>query len=299
MRNQLLLVVSVVCASTASGQVVVPGATPKTQGAASIREVLEAGDSRARGQLPAKEGDYYTALPACSFTVVLPDSVAIVTSPGTVLRLYGWDKMFATFGSPRWDTRIERVSVADTLRAKVVDARCSRSYGIAAIQVLAQHGDLTFGVSGDEVLDVDGYASTSRTFLRVIDKNGKLDTATYRHACPDTPKDCYTLVGVRPFRDSVAKASADSAALEAKQDAEAHAKRLRTIRSKGWSSAITALVIANKIQIGMTAEMVRLSWGEPEKINTTLTSRTRHEQWVYGRGSYVYFEDGRVVSIQN
>jgi hypothetical protein len=52
--------------------------------------------------------------------------------------------------------------------------------------------------------------------------------------------------------------------------------------------------------IGMTKEKVRnSSWGEPNKINRTTTKYSISEQWVYGNGKYVYFEDGIVTAIQD
>ena len=52
-------------------------------------------------------------------------------------------------------------------------------------------------------------------------------------------------------------------------------------------------------QIGMTAEEVRNStWGEPQKINTTITANHTTEQWCYSNYRYVYLEDGIVTSIQ-
>lgn len=52
-------------------------------------------------------------------------------------------------------------------------------------------------------------------------------------------------------------------------------------------------------QIGMTAEEVRNStWGEPQKINTTITANHTTEQWCYSKYRYVYLEDGIVTSIQ-
>ena len=52
-------------------------------------------------------------------------------------------------------------------------------------------------------------------------------------------------------------------------------------------------------QIGMTAEEVRNStWGEPQKINTTITANHTNEQWCYSNYRYVYLEDGIVTSIQ-
>jgi hypothetical protein len=49
----------------------------------------------------------------------------------------------------------------------------------------------------------------------------------------------------------------------------------------------------------MTKEMCKLSWGEPEKVNTTTTKYSTHEQWVYSDGSYLYFEKGVLTTIQD
>lgn len=49
-----------------------------------------------------------------------------------------------------------------------------------------------------------------------------------------------------------------------------------------------------KVLIGMTKDNVRLSWGNPTKINR---SSRGLEQWVYRRGNssqYVYFDNGKV-----
>lgn len=53
------------------------------------------------------------------------------------------------------------------------------------------------------------------------------------------------------------------------------------------------------VRLGMTGEqVVRSSWGKPRSINTTLTARGKHEQWVYGGRQYVYLDDGIVTSVQ-
>lgn len=50
--------------------------------------------------------------------------------------------------------------------------------------------------------------------------------------------------------------------------------------------------------IGMTADEVRNStWGSPDDINKSVTAYGTTEQWVYGNGKYIYFEDGIVTSI--
>ena len=62
--------------------------------------------------------------------------------------------------------------------------------------------------------------------------------------------------------------------------------------------------IANKrIFVSMTADDVRASWGTPTKINATVNSGGKSEQWVYDKGSapsqYVYLTNGVVTSIQS
>jgi hypothetical protein len=53
------------------------------------------------------------------------------------------------------------------------------------------------------------------------------------------------------------------------------------------------------VSIGMSQEDVRQSsWGRPERVNRSVYSFGVREQWVYGNGNYLYFEDGRLTSIQ-
>lgn len=52
--------------------------------------------------------------------------------------------------------------------------------------------------------------------------------------------------------------------------------------------------------IGMTkSEAENSTWGMPNKINKTTTAYGTREQWVYGNGKYLYFENGILTSIQN
>lgn len=59
------------------------------------------------------------------------------------------------------------------------------------------------------------------------------------------------------------------------------------------------LIIAEKVRIGMSKQAAKESWGEPNDINTTTGSYGTHEQWVYGDGNYLYFENGKLTDIQN
>jgi hypothetical protein len=64
-----------------------------------------------------------------------------------------------------------------------------------------------------------------------------------------------------------------------------------------WDMEICQTIDQKQVSIGMTSEQVRLSWGKPDKINTTTTANIEHEQWVYGR-EYLYVENGILRSMQ-
>lgn len=55
------------------------------------------------------------------------------------------------------------------------------------------------------------------------------------------------------------------------------------------------------VKIGMTPDEVveKSNWGRPQKKNRTTTTHGISEQWVYGNGNYLYFENGRLTAIQN
>lgn len=58
------------------------------------------------------------------------------------------------------------------------------------------------------------------------------------------------------------------------------------------------LIRQGKVRIGMTKAVCELSWGKPQKINKTIGTYGTTEQWVY-EGSYLYFKNGKLTSIQN
>lgn len=54
------------------------------------------------------------------------------------------------------------------------------------------------------------------------------------------------------------------------------------------------------VRIGMSQQdVLDSSWGRPEKINRSTNSYGTREQWVYGGGNYLYFQDGVLTSFQN
>lgn len=60
------------------------------------------------------------------------------------------------------------------------------------------------------------------------------------------------------------------------------------------------LISEHKVRIGMTEDHAVLSWGYPESKNNTITKSGRQSQWVYPpTHSFLYFDDGELVAIQN
>lgn len=69
---------------------------------------------------------------------------------------------------------------------------------------------------------------------------------------------------------------------------------------KKYGTQYANLIIAKQVKVGMTKQMVLESWGQPyEGINETTGSFGVHEQWCYGNGKYLYFENGKLTTIQD
>jgi hypothetical protein len=72
-----------------------------------------------------------------------------------------------------------------------------------------------------------------------------------------------------------------------------------------WSSEVWSAIESRTVFVGMTAEQVRFSLGDPTEINTTAVQGVIHEQWVYRLGLkesqhtiLVYLENGVVTAVQ-
>jgi len=65
------------------------------------------------------------------------------------------------------------------------------------------------------------------------------------------------------------------------------------------SGAFRQAILKGQIAIGMTTDMLIASWGFPEDINRTVMAGLVSEQWVYGKGVYVYLDNGVVTSWQD
>jgi predicted RNA-binding Zn-ribbon protein involved in translation (DUF1610 family) len=70
------------------------------------------------------------------------------------------------------------------------------------------------------------------------------------------------------------------------------------IANEDWDFETCQQIDEQRVRFGMTRTQVRLSWGKPEEINATTSALGEHEQWVYGSGTYLYFENGVLTDMQ-
>lgn len=92
--------------------------------------------------------------------------------------------------------------------------------------------------------------------------------------------------------------SKDQIALAKRQLAKA--TEIENRQQKTYISAEQARKRREGVSIGMTQDdVLASSWGRPKHIHKTTTVTSTREQWVYGTGSYLYFENSRLIAIQN
>lgn len=89
-----------------------------------------------------------------------------------------------------------------------------------------------------------------------------------------------------------------------KEERELKAKKEELARQekeyiKTYGKATFKKLKEGYIWLGMTKKMAIISRGYPEDINRSVGSWGVKEQWVYGNGTYLYFDNGSLSSWQN
>lgn len=98
----------------------------------------------------------------------------------------------------------------------------------------------------------------------------------------------------------LARKQAEAKAAKAEAERKARMAPIERIMERyGCDESTADLILNHRVRRGMTTEQCRASWGRPEDINRTEGAYGVHEQWVYGLGNYLYFEDGYLTTIQN
>jgi hypothetical protein len=67
-----------------------------------------------------------------------------------------------------------------------------------------------------------------------------------------------------------------------------------TFLENKYGSNMAARLVSGKIWKGMNAEMVRDSWGKPQKINRVIAGNTIKEEWIYNN-TWLYIENDNLV----
>ena len=109
---------------------------------------------------------------------------------------------------------------------------------------------------------------------------------------PNDFKEC-----VQNVRDEIA--AHERFVQQPKKDAAARASEVAR-RQAARKACLAAGLRLGSVRIGMESQEVRdCGWGRPASIRRTTTATRTTEQWVYGTGNYLYFENGKLVAIQN
>jgi hypothetical protein len=61
-----------------------------------------------------------------------------------------------------------------------------------------------------------------------------------------------------------------------------------------YGTAMAAKLVAGKIWKGMNAEMIRDSWGQPQKTNRVISGNTVKEEWIY-KNTWLYLENDNLI----
>lgn len=157
-------------------------------------------------------------------------------------------------------------------------------------------GSEKFVVTKETSFSVVGFASRGyRNYVKIIFPDGKIAYLEEAIVFKSNPKK-YAL-----FDDLYVIGKPKHNFIEYILPVSPEEVRLAEKKSKvKAANAAAAWKARGGVRIGMTAKQVRASnWGGPESINRSTGSYGTHEQWVYGGGNYIYFENGVVSSIQN
>ncbi len=76
-------------------------------------------------------------------------------------------------------------------------------------------------------------------------------------------------------------------------------KELYLLNHRNIAQKFVTAIREGTIMLGMTREMVIVTWGEPEDVHKTVGSWGVHEQWIYKHNQYVYFENDILTSWQD
>lgn len=95
------------------------------------------------------------------------------------------------------------------------------------------------------------------------------------------------------INDNNNNASQQSGQVDNQQEQQNSRSRFSILEEK-YGTGIAARINSGKIWKGMTPEMVKDSWGSPQRINRIVNGNTMNEQWTY-KNTVLYFRDNSLV----
>ena len=230
---------------------------------------------------------------ACGAGVTLPSTVRLDGNAEDGARFYG----FVAGREPGSHHRVEirRPAGRDATDFAVVGMRC-RGTDERLHSVLLK-SDQRY------LLYVPPLGEATYSDLRGVRADGSLVTFTwYEPARVLAPAD--SVAAALRAKEAAARRAAELARENYARNLEEavaarRRERERQLRARGYRGALLRDLLAGTIRIGWTERLVLEAWGEPNDVNTTITRYGRSELWIYGRGTFVYFQNGRVATIHH
>lgn len=285
-RTLIAVIVGLVVAQAAQGQ-------PMTW-----RELIDASPAATASDLKLLN------VPACPIALGLSDSLVLRGDSVGAGSIQMWYKT-----AIRW-TALPPVANGDTLTVRVLKVTCS--HGIPAY-IYLEHRQRFWRVDLSEVpmfskagvvgRDAKGAGAFTRDSLGRLSRQVVLSLGgQFRFITEVAARDSLTRwsnLSDRAYQTEIAADDSVSAARERRLEALRKDKRREALRRKGWSAGVIEKIVANTVAIGMTADQVIESWGQPDQRNRTILEGLVTEQWVYGSvQQYVYLRNGRVNALQ-
>ena len=153
---------------------------------------------------------------------------------------------------------------------------------------------------GGEIQRVAGQPGALKRFdarLRALEQRLESLPSLGLDECPEHLWAYVLMQRLREVREPLQRVLDEARQREAVAARQRHeAARQRKIAT--WPQPIQRAVADRRVVIGMTTEQALAAWGQPERINETVTGSNRYEQWVYGGGAYLYFTNGVLTSAQ-
>ncbi len=119
------------------------------------------------------------------------------------------------------------------------------------------------------------------TYLRVVFEENEGYIFKKHAALNETPADTVTVNQFEVVQE------------QEQQAPQKQVSRFSYLESK-YGSNMAARLIAGKIWKGMTAEMIRDSWGSPVKINRVFRNNSAKEEWIF-KNTWLYIENNTLV----